>query len=81
MTHAHCPSLFFPSGKPVEATPQEKMDFTPGNMVRVQLDVEVFKAMQQGHGGWNDAMVEVQEKSDGGGVRERGLRGVGEGIR
>ena len=32
---------------------------TAGDLVRVQLDVEVFKALQQGHGGWNDAMVEV----------------------
>lgn len=36
--------------------PQE---FSSGDRVRVQLDEEIFKMMQEGHGGWNDQMVEV----------------------
>lgn len=47
------------SGRVVESSPPEKKDLVAGDMVRVELDVEVFKALQQGHGGWNDAMVEV----------------------
>ena len=30
-----------------------------GDNVRIQLDVDVFKAMQDGHGGWNDSMADV----------------------
>lgn len=53
----HLPVL----GKPVEESPtEEKADVASGDLVRVQLEVDVFKAMQQGHGGWNDQMVEVQ---------------------
>ena len=56
----------------MEASPLEKKEFTPGDLVRVQLDVEVFKAMQQGHGGWNDAMVEVEWMEADSGRRRRG---------
>ena len=31
-----------------------------GDHVRVDLDVGVFKAMQQGHGGWNKEMEGVR---------------------
>ena len=31
----------------------------PGNSVRVELSVDIFKVMQQGHGGWNDEMEKV----------------------
>ncbi len=30
-----------------------------GDSVRIQLEVEVFKSLQDGHGGWNDVMVNV----------------------
>jgi len=30
-----------------------------GDNVRIQLDVDVFKAMQDGHGGWNESMADV----------------------
>ncbi len=33
--------------------------FKVGDKVRVDLDVEILKAMQEGHGGWNSRMVEV----------------------
>ena len=32
-----------------------------GDNVRVQLDIDVFKAMQDGHGGWNDSMSQVRD--------------------
>ena len=34
--------------------------FKAGDRVKVQLEVEVFRAMQEGHGGWNDQMAEVR---------------------
>lgn len=34
-----------------------------GDLVQVELDVEIFRMMQEGHGGWNDAMVEVRVES------------------
>ncbi|XP_019848978.1 PREDICTED: E3 ubiquitin-protein ligase MIB2-like [Amphimedon queenslandica] len=33
-----------------------------GDQVRVQLDVDVFKALQEGHGGWNDDMAQLIEQ-------------------
>lgn len=35
-------------------------NFAVGDRVRVQLEVEIFKMMQEGHGGWNDDMCEVK---------------------
>lgn len=35
--------------------------FKAGDRVKVQLEVEVFRAMQEGHGGWNDQMAEVRD--------------------
>ena len=57
--------LYFPDhlpilGKAIEESPVDsKPDIHSGDLVRVQLDVELFKAMQEGHGGWNDQLVEV----------------------
>ena len=34
-----------------------------GDLVQVELDVEIFRMMQEGHGGWNDAMAEVRVES------------------
>ena len=33
--------------------------FVAGDRVRVMLDLEIFKMMQEGHGGWSDKMAEV----------------------
>ena len=38
----------------------ESGEIKSGDQVRVQLDVEVFKALQEGHGGWNDDMIQVR---------------------
>ena len=35
--------------------------FAVGDQVRVQLEEEIVKMMQEGHGGWQDDMVEVSE--------------------
>jgi len=34
-------------------------DICTGDLVRVELDADIFKAMQEGHGGWSDPMLEV----------------------
>ena len=34
-----------------------------GDLVQVELDVEIFRMMQEGHGGWTDAMAEVRVES------------------
>ena len=36
-------------------------DICTGDLVRVELDADIFKAMQEGHGGWSDPMLEVSE--------------------
>ena len=43
----------------VVASPQGQSLLASGDNVRVQLDVDVFRAMQEGHGGWNESMAEV----------------------
>ena len=40
--------------------PISSSDFASGEYVKVELDVEVFRLMQQGHGGWNETMAKVQ---------------------
>ncbi len=47
--------------------------FSPGDHVSIELDVEIVKNLQTGHGGWSDSMVEVREGGRGG--RERGREG------
>jgi E3 ubiquitin-protein ligase mind-bomb len=54
----HLPVL----GKPVAASllsDEMSSDFKPGDQVRVDLDIELLKIMQDGHGGWNPKMQEV----------------------
>lgn len=34
--------------------------FKVGDKVRVDLEVEILKMMQEGHGGWNPRMEEVK---------------------
>ena len=36
-------------------------DICSGDLVQVELDVEVFRMMQEGHGGWNDDMAKVDK--------------------
>lgn len=38
--------------------------FAVGDHVRVQLEEEIVKMMQEGHGGWQDDMAEVRTESD-----------------
>lgn len=51
------------------AHPESDMNFltsadhhtlSPGDNVRVELDVEVFKMMQEGHGEWDDELLLVR---------------------
>jgi len=36
-----------------------QLKFKIGDRVRVDLDVDVLKAMQEGHGGWHSKMADV----------------------
>lgn len=48
------------AGAPYKETPGSKPHkFAEGDHVRVQVEVDVFKMMQEGHGGWNDQMASV----------------------
>lgn len=38
--------------------------FQIGDHVRVDLDVEVLRTLQHGHGGWSEGMVEVSGKGE-----------------
>ena len=38
---------------------QAGSQFKVGDRVRVDLEVEVIKTLQNGHGGWNEGMTEV----------------------
>ena len=38
--------------------------FKVGDKVRVDLEVEILKAMQEGHGGWNPRMAEVRIQNE-----------------
>ena len=37
-------------------------DFKVGDRVRVELEVDLLKAMQEGHGGWNPRMANVSRE-------------------
>ena len=39
--------------------PFEHHGLVPGDNVRVGLDVDVFKIMQEGHGDWDDSLLNV----------------------
>lgn len=48
-------------GKTVELlAPPAPCIFKIGDKVRCDLDVDVLKQMQEGHGGWNQRMAEVR---------------------
>ncbi len=44
-------------GAPAPASNPEHI--SAGDLVRVELEPDVFKAVQEGHGGWNELMLEV----------------------
>ena len=48
-------------GAPYQPPPPPRPHkFQSGDSVKVQLEVEIFKMMQEGHGGWNEQMAEVR---------------------
>jgi len=53
-------TLWF-AGEAVEVTSVAaiQMKFKIGDKVRVDLDVDVLKSMQEGHGGWHPKMADV----------------------
>ena len=46
------------AGAPYE--PPREGEFAAGDTVKVELDPDVWKLMQNGHGGWNDLMGNVR---------------------
>ena len=40
-----------------------RCQFKVGDKVRVDLETEILKAMQEGHGGWNPRMADVSVQS------------------
>ena len=44
---------------PISETSSEHHALVPGDNVRVELDVEVFKIMQEGHGDLDDHLLSV----------------------
>jgi hypothetical protein len=56
-----CVCVFFSfTGEIVEAAnPVTPCPFKVGDKVRCDLETEVLKQMQEGHGGWNQRMSEV----------------------
>ena len=54
-------SLIIPStSNPASSSAVNIVPFEVGDRVRVTLDVTTLKDLQEGHGGWNDKMEEVQ---------------------
>ena len=72
-------SLLLFTGEPTEqihALPP--CPFKVGNKVKVDMDPELLKTMQEGHGGWNPKMAEVgprasQEKTEQNVVAQRAV--------
>lgn len=52
-THSTCNNM-------TVASPKMHL-FSPGDSVRVELDVEIFKVMQEGHGDFDEKLLEVCE--------------------
>ena len=50
--------MFVIAGAPYE--PLREEEFSAGDTVKVELDPDVWKLMQNGHGGWNDLMGMVR---------------------
>ena len=58
------PFLLLFTGEPTEqlhALPP--CPFKVGNKVKVDMDPELLKTMQEGHGGWNPKMAEVSPEA------------------
>ena len=51
--------LNFFLGAPYE--PPQKTVLAAGDRIKVELNPDVWKVMQEGHGGWNDLMSVVCE--------------------
>ena len=50
--------MFVIVGAPYE--PSREGEFVAGDSIKVELDPDVWKLMQNGHGGWNDLMGMVR---------------------
>lgn len=66
MTNFHrCTCLLRP-GEHAELQRQESADghsFQQGDKVKCLLEVDILRQMQEGHGGWNPKMAEVEARN------------------
>lgn len=46
-------------GAPYE--PPKETQFAAGDQIKVELDPDLWREMQMGHGGWNEAMAMVSK--------------------
>ena len=54
--------FYFPGEFPeVQTNPGVTHQFKVGDKVRVDLECDILKIMQEGHGGWNPRMAEVKQ--------------------
>ena len=53
--HWHCSA----GGNKEEEEEEGEFEFAAGDSVRVDLDLDSAKLLQEGHGGWIDTMSEV----------------------
>ena len=49
-----------PESECMVVTSADHHTLSPGDNVRVELDVEIFKMMQEGHGEWDDELLLVR---------------------
>lgn len=54
-----CSSDLNYAGKPLDDI-SDSPTVCSGDLVQVELDVEIFRMMQEGHGGWSDGMAKVR---------------------
>jgi len=58
--------MYVCAGEKVQGSVQRSQfshGLSPGCKVRINLEIDVFKQMQAGHGGWNDQMAQVRRAS------------------
>ena len=56
------PSLLAPTGHQYPDAPEREV--AAGDTVMVQADPDLFRAAQDGHGGWSNDMAEVSDPDD-----------------
>ena len=42
-----------------ETSPVEHQTFLPGERIKIELEEDIFKMLQEGHGGWDEELLKV----------------------